>query len=58
MNQKTLKIQKHLDKREYENDNAIAMGDVIAFMHALLFAYQRKLKDILGTGGAIFLHIQ
>jgi hypothetical protein len=25
-------------------------------MHGILFAYQKAMKDILGTGGAIFVH--
>ena len=30
--------------------------DIPTFFHTILFAYQKKLKDILGPGGAIFVH--
>jgi hypothetical protein len=30
--------------------------DIPTFFHTILFAYQKKLKDILGSGGAIFVH--
>ena len=30
--------------------------DVPAYFHAILFAYQTRLKEILGSGEAIFVH--
>jgi len=30
--------------------------DIPTFFHTILFAYQKKLKDILGSGEAIFVH--
>jgi hypothetical protein len=30
--------------------------DIPTFFHTLLFAYQKKLKDILGSGEAVFVH--
>ena len=30
--------------------------DVPALLHTILFAYQKKLKEVLGSGEAIFVH--
>lgn len=30
--------------------------DVPALLHTILFAYQKKLKEVLGSGEAIFIH--
>lgn len=30
--------------------------DIPTFFHSILFAYQKKLKDILGSGEAVFVH--
>jgi hypothetical protein len=30
--------------------------DIPTFFHTILFAYQKKLKDILGSGEAVFVH--
>lgn len=30
--------------------------DIPTFFHTMLFAYQKKLKDILGSGEAVFVH--
>jgi hypothetical protein len=30
--------------------------DIPTFFHAILFSYQKKLKDILGPGEAVFVH--
>ncbi len=30
--------------------------DIPTFFHSILFAYQKKLKDILGPGEAVFVH--
>ncbi|MEM3626639.1 MAG: hypothetical protein QXZ25_01285 [Candidatus Bathyarchaeia archaeon] len=31
-------------------------ADIGTLLHAILFAYQKAVKDILGTGAAIFVH--
>jgi hypothetical protein len=36
-----------------ESDAAL---NVPAFFHAILFAYQKKLSEVLGSGEAIFVH--
>ena len=36
-----------------ESDTAL---NVPAFFHAILFAYQKKLNEVLGSGEAIFVH--
>jgi hypothetical protein len=43
---------KELDKTQ---DTSMALN-VPAFFHALLFAYQKKLSQVLGSGEAIFVH--
>ena len=40
---------------EHSNPEQTALN-VPAFFHALLFAYQKKLVEVLGSGEAIFVH--
>lgn len=55
MSRKTSQQQKPVEKREFAGDT-VAMLVIISLLHVVLFAYQKKLKDILGTGEAIFAH--
>jgi hypothetical protein len=55
-NRKPQELQKRAGDHNLAKDDDVAVSDVMALMHTLLFAYQRKLKDILGTGATIFTH--
>lgn len=52
----TLPSQKTVHKHERGSDSTFSSAEVSALLHATLFAYQKKLSEILGSGEAIFTH--
>jgi hypothetical protein len=49
--------KEHFDKRrESKLTQPQSDFDVPTFFHTILFAYQKKLKDILGSGESVFVH--
>jgi hypothetical protein len=44
-------------KRDFEGEKfALRKEEIAVLMHELLFAYQKSMKKILGSGAAVFLH--
>lgn len=49
-------MEAKIEQKSLKKENNVALGDISALLHATLFAYQKKLTDILGSGEAIFTH--